>query len=181
MKSQSFDDWLSAEEPLDPEMESALAEAIASIAPGDDQLPLVHAYHEVETLFKAAPPMAPASGFTSRWQVRLARKKARQQTLAIGLSSLLALLVAAVIGADMLLPLAEPFSLTAFANNVFSGLVHLTIELYNLRGLTGYLLGQVPPAIPIALWIGLATSLSLVALAWVFALWRIIIPKGLKS
>ena len=181
MKSPSFDDWLLSDDTLDPEKEAALGRAIASAVPGDEPLPMVLAYHEVDSLFRAVPAVNPAPGFSGRWQARLAHQKARRQTLAISLSSLFALATAGIIAAVLLAPLEAPFSLAQIANSVISSAVQLIIRLSSLRTLSGYLLAQVPPAIPIALWVGLATSMSLVTLTWVYAMWRIIIPKGIKS
>ncbi len=181
MKSQSFDDWLLADKSLNPDQETILKQAIASPPAAESPSPLVQSFQHVEHALRSAAMAVPAPGFTSRWQTRLAEKKARQQRLMVGLGALLALGVAAVIGLAIFIPRLDTVSLAQLANILIANLVLLAARLHTVRVLASYMLDGLPPAIPITLWVALATSLSVFTLAWVYAMWRIMIPKGLKT
>jgi hypothetical protein len=180
MKSQSFDDWIFADKPLNPDQENILKEAIATLAV-ESLSPLVQSFQQVEHTLRGAAMAAPAPGFTSRWQKRLAEKKARQQRLMVGLGALLALGSAAAIGLAIFIPMLDTVSLAQLANSLIASLILLAARLHTVRTLASYMLEGVPSAIPIALWVAIATSLSGFTLAWVYAMWRIMIPKGLKA
>ena len=181
MKSQSFDDWILADDPLSPEQESTLKKAIASLPLGENQTPWVRSFQQVEHVFKSAPLAAPAAGFSGRWQSHLAEKKARHQRLMIGLGALLAIASGTVIGLAIFIPQLETVSIAQLANSLISSLVILTARVYQIRLLASYIFRELPPVVPIVLWVGIATSMSLFTLAWIYTMWRIIIPKGIKA
>lgn len=83
-----FEDWLFSDEPLDARESQSLQEHLQDCSSCSE---LSLAWHEVETRLKSAPALAPAAGFTLRWQARLAAdrlKKERRQTLSILLFSI---------------------------------------------------------------------------------------------
>ena len=99
----------------------------------------------------------------------------------IGLGALLAIASGTVIGLAIFIPQLETVSIAQLANSLISSLVILTARVYQIRLLASYIFRELPPVVPIVLWVGIATSMSLFTLAWVYTLWRIIIPKGIKA
>lgn len=181
MKSQSFDDWLLSDEPLSQEQEQHLKDVMTSSPKEETLSPMVQSLKEYEFAFKTTPPAAPAPGFTQRWQSRLAVKKARQQRLMIALGAAGALGTAIVISLAILTPQLDSLSIARIANTMIYNLILFTAKVHEVRSLAFFILSDLPPSVPIALWVLIATSLGITALVWVYAMWRIIVPKGIKG
>lgn len=76
MNHQPFEKWLFSEEPLLPEQDLALREHLQDCQSCKD---LEKSWKEVEGLIKSSVSVAPAPGFRTRWQVRLAEERRKQQ------------------------------------------------------------------------------------------------------
>jgi hypothetical protein len=92
MNHLPFKEWLLSEEPLTQEQDQAFQEHLRGCA---ECRQAQSSWGEIHNLIQRTPQMAPAAGFTDRWQTRLAAQRAkRQQTqlwLALGGSVILAL------------------------------------------------------------------------------------------
>lgn len=181
MKSQSFDDWLLSDEPLNPEQEQRLMDVINSSPKGETLSPMVQSIKELEFTIRSTPQAAPAPGFTQRWQSRLAEKKVRQQRLMIGLGAAGALGTAIVISLAIVTPQLDSLSIAKMANTLIYNLILFTTKVHEAQSLAFFILSDLPPSVPIALWVLIATSLGMFALGWVYTMWRIIVPKGIKG
>lgn len=83
MSHQPFETWLLSEEPLSTEQAQALRDHLRE-CPACQQVDA--SWAGTRQLFRAAPPAAPAPGFTARWQARQAEQQAqryRRQTMAL--------------------------------------------------------------------------------------------------
>lgn len=83
MNHQLYEDWLLSEEPLAPQETAALQQHLQ----GCESCSLLSvAWQEVEDQLQMAPTLAPAPGFTGRWQARLEADRQRlhrRQSLAL--------------------------------------------------------------------------------------------------
>jgi hypothetical protein len=76
MNHQPFRDWLLSEDELSSDQSDLLQEHLKSC---DSCSEIESAWLEVESACRKIPQVAPASGFTDRWQLRLAEYQNRKQ------------------------------------------------------------------------------------------------------
>lgn len=161
MKHPSFEEWLFAEEPLQPEQSEALVEHLQECA--DCRL-LKEADQAVLRFITEAPAMAPAPGFTARWEARLAesRQKAHEKQLALilGLTALFAggLFIVMLLGFSWLYVSADDVFINLF-QRVFGILQMLSAIGLSVKTLFASL-GPIKPTAALAIpSIGLGMSL----------------------
>lgn len=177
-----FETWLLSEEPLAPEQILMLQ---AHLKGCEVCRQLAEAWSGVEQLFRAVPTVQPASGFTTRWQARLAKAelqekllKHRRQTwwmlmINFGAAALLmALLILSVLfiySSPAQLVLAGAYQvvmLFSFINAVQEIFTTLVIAAFTV----------VPPWG----WVLIASTLAVLNVLWVVSLRQIILPWRLK-
>jgi hypothetical protein len=133
-------------------------------------------WQAVHVKLSTARKASPAAGFAARWQETLQRRieeqrmkqvlQVRRFFLFLGtasLTSLILLIVFAVLGGSMLNQLASTLNrINAAAEWVG-----------NLQGYFFSLLHFTSPAVPLIIWVSITTVFSILALIWVVSLWRI--------
>jgi len=91
MNHRLFKDWLLSEEPLTTDQKQALQEHMLDC---ESCRNLEQSWDEVQVFFQKLPAVAPAPGFTLRWQERLtAQRMQRQRYYAWGMIALTAVAV----------------------------------------------------------------------------------------
>jgi anti-sigma factor RsiW len=179
MSHQPFETWLLSEEPLSPEQAGALREHLTTC---ESCQQLSTAWSEVQHLIRQAPVVEPASGFTARWQVRLAetrlveqRKRQRRQSWWALLASLgVAILLFGLLVAQILTVYDSPTDLLLMEASRLMGLLSTVRAIQEiLTVLWGVLLSTVPPG----WWAGLAAALGLLSLLWILSLRQLMLPR----
>jgi len=177
MNHQPFEDWLLSDEPIDQEQEANLRQHLNDCP---QCTTLSQALQSVEQEMARTPQVSPASGFTERWQARLAAKLAQQQRrlvwCAIGFS------LSAALGIFLALNWNRLASLS-FSKLLALALYSITLTFARIGSaqvLFKLLLEDVNPVIPIAFVALFATSLSVLCLVWIVTMWKIYIPQGVR-
>ena len=160
-----FDAWLLSDEPLTPQQSSDLQEHLRTC---EYCRQLEAGWTRLERLMHGAEILAPASGFSARFQARLEAqrqlKHRRQSYMALLGISGLALLAFAVLAGVIFAIWQSP------AQFIFGVLYRLTLALETLSSF-GFYLGDVVDALPgfsligMFFFIGFATLLSVLWLA----------------
>lgn len=121
---------------------------------------------------RAHAMVAPAPGFTQRWQAGLTARKAHEQRRQAWriFSGLLggAALVLSLLGGRLLATTSAAQWLSAFIGTLSSSLAFFQMVLY----MGQRWLAVTPPALHLALWIYLTMTLCGVILIWAAVLWR---------
>jgi anti-sigma factor RsiW len=170
---QPFEDWLLSDERLTTQDALALQEHLKSCPACTT---LGDALHAVEGELRRAAHLAPAPGFVSRWQVRLAEgrlKKHRRQTLlsmVLSIGGAMALLVILLVVISPLLRNPVPVLLASAYQLITTVGVVRTLGEAVLTVLR-MLVGLVPPTQGAAILLALAC----LGLVWIFAMRRLTI------
>jgi predicted anti-sigma-YlaC factor YlaD len=178
MNHLPFETWMLDDEMLNPEQESALHEHIKSC---EHCRSLFYTLEGLQREFKAAQFVSPRPGFTSRWNDNFSRKLAEKQIRKtwriFGISLSIALLALAVLYVPLLVNLSPGVML---ANALYSVTI-LFVRAHQVGEVVNIMFSGLPPVLPVAIWILAATSFCFICLGWVVAIWKIIIPKGVRS
>jgi len=170
MSHQPFETWLIDEAELSGEQSAALR---AHLQECEQCRGLQKAWQTLDGKFQAAPSLSPQAGFSQRWRASLPERRARQQKLQVR-RVFIGFVVAAVITLLLLVGLffltASPVNLLVF---IFEGVTKLVIRGSQLQDVILPWLRTVPLIIPLAGWVILSSSLSLLSLLWIYSLWRI--------
>ena len=176
MKHRPFEDWLLDDQPLDPtqkrELDAHLRACNACRAIAESNLAL-----------RSARVIAPAPGFTARWQERLvlARHAQRRRTLLGTLFfSLGGLLLLALLAGPILV------SLIGSPAEWISAMVRALLFLYTTTLAVveaGSVMFRVLPGfLPPFVWLVLLSTLSGLGLLWSVSIWRLVRrPQGVTS
>ncbi len=178
MSHQPFETWMLDGEKLTDEDRKALIAHVESCAQCQR---IQHKWQLVNRELRTHAFVAPAPGFTQRWQASLVERRAREQRRqawraftgffggAFALLLILAgVLVATSSPAEWLAVLIRSASNSLDMAGAFFGLVRLWVS-------------STPLALNIALWMYLIFTLGLLSLGWVVALWRTSIIGVLKN
>jgi predicted anti-sigma-YlaC factor YlaD len=168
MEHHVFEDWLFTEDPLSPQEQEALREHLSEC---ESCRTLSTAWHNVEAGLRVAEIIAPAAGFTSRWQARLeadSQRMQRKQSLAIlGLS----MAGAALLLGSLLIVL---WPVLQSPQVLFWTWVYRMMGLYTTLGtiqeFTSVLLQTMFGVIPLIWWVIIAGILSELGVLWVVSL-----------
>jgi hypothetical protein len=175
MNHQPFEEWLLSDEPLDETQTQSLQ---AHLDQCQECAPLAQAWKAVRYELAQAPEAAPKPGFTQRWQVRQAQRRFERQRrlawLGTGLNLLAGFAIFIGLNADML----AGFSLHTMFISWFYTVASLMARAGQIQRLVVYALQNVPPAVTVSLWIVVATCFSLLAMLWIFSMWKILARKG---
>ncbi len=165
---QPYENWLFSAEILTDEQSKELHEHLLTC---EHCRCLAAGWQDVELELKAAPAVAPAPGFASRWQVRLnagrARRAQRQAVyfLVFSIGGAVLLLVALGILVWPVFQSPYPFLLAVASRITFAYTVSNTITSV-LETLSKATLEVIPPM----LWLALIVVLGSLSVVWVFAL-----------
>lgn len=166
MNHRPFEDWLLADQPLTPEQKRELQ---AHLRTCDS----CTAMAEVNLALRSARTVAPAAGFSSRWQARLVVEQKLQRRRQVVGSTILALA-----GAGLLVWLAAPVVAAFLASpaqwivNLVGYLLFVMTSLEALGEAVGVMARVVPDFVPSYVWLVLISALGGMGLLWVVSLWR---------
>ena len=176
MNHRPFEDWLLADQPLNPtqkrELDSHLRACKACRGIAESNLAL-----------RSARLVGPAPGFAARWQERLvmARRAQRRRTL-------LGALFFSVGGLLLFATLAGPFlvSLIGSPAEWISAMVHALLFIYTstmaIAEAGSVLFRVLPGFVPPFVWLVIFSTLSGFALLWSVSIWRLMRrPQGVTS
>jgi hypothetical protein len=176
MKHRPFEDWLLEDQPLDPtqkrELNAHLRACNACRAVAESNLAL-----------RSARVIAPAPGFSARWQERLilARRAQRRKTL-------LGTLFFSLGGLILLALLAGPLlvSLIGSPAEWISAMVRALLFIYTMTLAVAeagsIILRVLPDFLPPFVWLVLLSTLSGLGLLWSVSIWRLMRrPQGVTS
>jgi len=178
MNHRPFEEWMLDDEDLDQDQKQALEEHLR----GCESCPaLAQSWLAVRHEIQAEPAAAPLPGFSQRWQARLVQKRAEQQRrLAWGMLGL-CLGIALVILGIIYIPEAAHQSPGAVLASLLYNLTLFLARANQARGMIEQISLRVTPAIPVAIGALAASSLSALSLIWVVVMWKIVVPKGVRS
>lgn len=179
MGHQPFEIWLLGEQELTESQSQELAAHLV-ICPECQELRKSLA---VTSVLLASPPQAsPSPGFTERWKVNLAERRAiqhKRQTRLFFLSTIMGAIVAlsGLIGVMNLANISIP--------DLFVSGAKMLAGLFNLAGDARFYLGSsLAGPLPVILWILVSVGFCLLIFAWFYMLWRISlqgVPRNEKS
>lgn len=169
MSHQPYENWILDQGTLTTEERRALQTHLATCTQCQR---LEHGWQSVHQELRTHSFVAPAAGFTRRWQSGLAERRAREQrkqAWRIFGWMLAAALFILVILAGYLISTTSPTGwLIALSRTAESSRVFLQMAIYVVQGW----LSSTPLALNIALWIYLTITLCILMLVWFTVLWR---------
>jgi len=176
MKHRPFEDWLLEDQPLDPAQKRNLDAHLRNCE-------ICSAIAESNLALRSARVIAPAPGFSARWQERLvlARRAQRRRTL-------LGTLFFSLGGLILLALLAGPIlvSLIGSPAEWISAMVRALLFIYTMTvavAEAGSVIFRVLPGfMPPFVWLVLLSTLSGLGLLWSVSIWRLMRrPQGVTS
>lgn len=167
MNHRPFEDWLLADQPLNPEQKRELQTHLRDCT-------ACTALAEVNLALRSARTVVPAPGFSSRWQARLAvEHKLQRRRQAIG-SSILALG-----GVGLLVWIATPFVMAFLASpaewitNWISYMLFLLTSVRALSEAASVIMRVLPEVVPPYIWLVAVSALAGAALLGSISIWRV--------
>jgi hypothetical protein len=178
MNHQPFEDWLFSNEPIGSQQEASLRQHLENCP---SCASMAQAWRSVETEIVRTPQAAPTPGFGKRWQARLAQKRsAQQRSLAwwvIGFNLSAALGIFLALNWNRLTSL----SLSKLLVSALYTVTLLFARIDSAEVLFKLLLEEVNPIILISVTALVGTSLCALSLAWIFSMWKIYLPQGVRN
>ena len=164
MNHQPFESWLLSEEALEQEQERALQ---AHLMQCERCANLDASWVEVHQLFETAPRIAPAVGFTARWEDRLVLERKKRNTR----QTWILLTFITVAAAIMFLVLGvQTLELLRFPEQLVMLMIYRVLTLvgyaYATQNLVFSLFGTFVDLVPAPLWIGLFGGFTMVSVLW---------------
>lgn len=176
MKHRPFEDWLLDDQPLNPTQKRDLDAHLR-------ECKVCKGIAESNLALRSARLVAPAAGFTNRWQERLvvARRAQRRRTL-------LGSLFFSVGGLLLLAVLLGPYvvSLIGSPAEWIAAMVRAALFIYTtaiaVTEAGSVLVRVLPGFVPPFVWLVLFSTLSGFALLWSVSIWRLMRrPQGVTS
>jgi len=176
MKHRPFEDWLLDDQPLDPAQKRELDSHLRACE-------VCSAIAESNLALRSARVIAPAPGFSARWQERLvlARRAQHRRTL-------LGTLFFSLGGLILLALLAGPLlvSLIGSPAEWISAMVHAALFIYTatlaVTEAGSVIFRVLPGFVPPFVWLVLLSTLSGLGLLWSVSIWRLMRrPQGVTS
>lgn len=166
MNHLPFEEWLLNDMPLTPERQRELESHLRNCS-------YCAALAETGRLLRTARMTSPLSGFTERFQTRLAerriveRKRTRWGTTLFALGGVAALIWLAV-------PYLESFAASpaAWISAIVNLLVFLGTTLFALLNAAIVILSVIPRFLPPFVWMVILSTLAGMALLWSVSIWR---------
>ncbi|MGE5221874.1 MAG: hypothetical protein ACM3PY_05530 [Omnitrophica WOR_2 bacterium] len=167
MNHQLFEKWLFSEEPLLPEQDQALREHMQAC---QSCRTLEKSWNEVAGLFKSTISIAPAPGFGTRWQARLAEERRKRQQRQVW--TVLALTCGSATILFWVL-FYQLFSLLRTPDELLYLVVYRLSAIFiyaeTTEDILRSFLAPFISAIPLPAWIGLIGLISLLSVLWFVA------------
>lgn len=174
MNHQPFENWLLSDESLSAEQSLAL---IAHLSICDPCNRMDISLNEVQDLFQSAPRLAPAPGFTVRWQerraVQLTKRRQQQSWIFLAVTTTSAAVLLAALGLSILSLVKQPEQLLIY---FAYRLTTLLINVETVGDLLSTTVRSLGGSLPIAVWIGLSGLASMLSVIW-FVLFRQLITQ----
>ncbi len=177
MRHQPFESWIVDELELTPEQRASLQ---AHLLTCEQCRQFRNSWATVHKELVSAPVMAPAPGFSHRWQASLVERRRQQQKLQ---ERRLLLFLVAGASASLLMLFVYLFVTTTPAGlmiEVFETVTSLLVTWNHAQQTVLPVIEALPPIIPVAFWILLTSGIALLSVVWAVAVWRIS-PKGVHS
>lgn len=177
MTHQPFQDWL-FDDTLDVTQADALHSHLDTCTGCRD---LSGAFHQVENSLHAAPFVAPAPGFTERWQARLEAERSRlhkrqiRLAFVVGLSGALVLLGLLAI---LFWPLLDSLDALLWAS-VYQLYLAFTF-IRQVGGPLATLARALAPALPLVFWVLILGLLTQMSVLWVVSYRYITNPRRIE-
>jgi predicted anti-sigma-YlaC factor YlaD len=178
MNHQLFEDWLLSEEPLSPEQSQDLREHLKTCKACAG---LEASWQAARQIMRRSGQVAPAAGFTARWQERQEEDRRRthnRQTFKIfslmGVAAILTLLLLAVPAIDMLRSPEQLFLVWAYRMLSMLALADALSDTF--ASIVGAVFQFVPPPA----WMFIFGSLSMVSVLWVVVFQQLTSPRRIK-
>jgi hypothetical protein len=170
MNHQPFEKWIFDEDDLEPKELNLLADHLDDCP---DCASLQSSLHQVERQMRLTSMATPAAGFAERWKASLAERQAREQQRQVR-KFLITLFAAG--GFLMLLIIGQLLFTSSPTDWLIAGMEIVTVSierLSRLQQLTINLLQVLPPAIPLAVWVFVSVTFSLLGILWAGTIWRL--------
>ena len=184
MNHQLYEDWLfnSQEqdgELLTPEQNAELGEHLKDCT---SCARLAASWEAVDAHLRSTAQLAPAPGFSARWQERLAQERRRAMRRQTALSLGLSLAGVALVSAGML---AFAWPWLQAPETFFWAWLYKVIGLYGIAeragGLLAVVLQPAARAIPLAGWVLLVGALTQLGVLWVASYRLLTIPRRISK
>ncbi len=178
MNHQPYENWI-----LDDDIELSQDQSLElkrHLGTCQDCQRLYQNWQTARSFLAASPAVSPASGFTARWQRGLVEKRVAQHKKQVR-KILLFLILGILITSVMLVVYAIassglPNALVAMIKE----LVTLSLSFVKIAQVIQPLLDILPPVIPAGAWILFTTTFTVLALAWLVAIWQVTV-KGVYN
>ena len=169
MSHQPFENWILDQGELSTEERRALQAHLAACAQCQR---LERRWGAVHQELRARRMVAPAAGFSQRWQNGLAERRAREQRKQawriFGVLFGAAIFILLILGSYIITTTSPTEWLIAFTRMSESSRVFLQMAIYVVQNW----FSSTPLALNIAMWIYLAFTVCALTLVWVAVLWR---------
>lgn len=169
MVHQPFEEWIMEEKKLTAEQTERLQ---AHLRECSECRELQGSMQRLDEWLARMPMAAPLEGFTLRWQVHLARRRAMQQRRQVRKFFLLltgaGLFTLGVMGLRLTLTSSPVELISRFVENS----TRVLINLDQLQRFAATIWRSLPPYLWWGLWVVLASGLCLFTVIWFAALWR---------
>lgn len=176
MNHRPFEDWLLDDQPLDPTQKRELDAHLRTCE-------TCRAIAESNLALRSARLVAPAPGFSARWQERLvlARRAQRRRTLLGTLFfSIGGLLLLAILAGPMLISVIG--SPADWISAIVMGALFAYTTTMAVAEAGSVLLRVLPAFVPPFMWLVLLSTLSGLGLLWSVSIWRLVRkPQGVTS
>jgi predicted anti-sigma-YlaC factor YlaD len=179
MSHQPYESWLLSEEPLMPDQIRVLHDHLETCA-SCRQLSV--AWEELKSLLQDAPVEKPVTGFTERWQARVASlsveenywKQRRMSWWFFSLTAGASIFVLIALGIYYFTSIQSPIQFFISGVTLFAGLLAL-VSAFQVAFIPfiEVLMVSIPPF----WWLIFAFGFSSLLLIWTFSLRRIIFPR----
>ena len=172
MSHLPFEIWLLSEEPLSDDENRALQEHLRTC---EQCRQLQESWSGVHMLFDDVPQMEPQHGFVNRWQTRLEADRQADQMMRYRWQSWIMLIGIANFAAFTLLLVGLLLSNTYdsiveyFLTWIYRGAATLTL-VNGIQGVVTTLLRTIPDALPLTVWVGIGTVLSVAVIIWIISI-----------
>jgi hypothetical protein len=181
MNHQPFEQWLLADEPLNPDQYTALQ---GHLQVCESCRKLSASWSEVKQLFQSTPVVQPASGFVARWRTRSEKyreleiqKKQNQQTwMVFGLTTTGTILLFIVMVSQLTTYFNSPSEIFVYWMGQMMGLLS---NINALREIVVILFGTILSAIPVSYWLISFSTFTALCLVWILSLRHLYNQGGL--
>lgn len=138
---------------------------------------LYHNWQTAKSFLAASPAVSPPLGFAVRWQKGLADKRIAQHKKQVRKIFFFLILGIFITSVMLLIYAITSSGLSNTLTTIIKEMVTLTLSVITIVRVVRPLLEILPPVIPIGAWALFTTTFTVMALAWLAAIWRVTV-KG---